>query len=116
MEVICSWRVHIEKGLVKTVTTSCRVHILRDRRTHALSLGERVEISGSQSLGHQKGLEELTSRLSVLERDSWHSPASSNCCFKAVPLWHLSTPPIQVSREPAIHESVWECIFFILHV
>ncbi len=77
MELICSRRVHVEKGLVKTITTSCRVHTLRDGMTCALSLGERVEISVSQSFGRQKGLEEQTSSLWALERDSWHSPASS---------------------------------------
>lgn len=35
------------------------------------------KISVSQSLGHQKGLKEQTSSLEALERDSWHSPASS---------------------------------------
>lgn len=37
---------------------------------------------------------------------------SSNCCFMAVPLWHLSNPSDLDLRELAVHEFVWVCIFF----
>ena len=74
MELLYSQSVHVE--LVKKCAISCRVHTPRHRRTQAHSLGERVEISVSQSLGCLTGCKELRSSLRVLERDSWHSPAS----------------------------------------
>lgn len=83
----------LKGSLLKTITVSCMVHILRDIRTQAHSLGEGVEINVSQCLGHLKGHEEptVTEKL-VLERDSLTQPCllkvadiSSNCCFMAVP-------------------------------
>lgn len=89
------------------------VYMMRDRRTHALSLGERDKCvsmpwtpwSNVQFVSFGKRL--LTQPCCFKVPD-----ISSNCCFKAVLLWHLFKPSHLDWRELAVHESVWVCIFF----
>lgn len=68
MELICPWSVHIEKGLVKTITNILQGTDTERQKDTLFSLRERVQITGYKS--HKKGLEEVTSSLSVLGRDS----------------------------------------------
>lgn len=119
MELICSRMVHVgeKKGIGGNNRNILRGFIHWKTEGHMLFLWEK-ELR-SQSLGGQKGLGELTSSLWVLERDSCTATASSkvadissNCCFMAVPLRHLSKPSQPDLRELAVHESVWVCIFF----
>lgn len=89
----------------------CTVYALRDWRARTLSPGKG---DVPQRLGHcGKRLLKQPRRFKVGDFLS-----SSNCCFKAVLLWHLSTPPPQPLSPPPTPHLDWKdpavhYVFFI---
>lgn len=68
MELICPWSVHIEKGLVKTITNILQGTDTERQKDTLFSLGERVQITRFKP--PQKVLRKSRPVLSVLRRDS----------------------------------------------
>lgn len=105
MELICSRRVHVKKGLVKTITPLIY-------RTHAPchSVGDKgvsmpwTRWSNVRFVSFRKRLLTQPCHFRVLA-------ISSNCCFKAVLLWHLSSPPIWIQGN-LLYMNLCGCVSF----